>query len=68
MEMQKEKSDVSGVDELRNLVNHFVPEGDVKQKIDDAGEQFSDQIRQRPLVAFGLAAAVGFVIGTLLKR
>lgn len=68
MVIEKEETDVSAAEELRNLVQHFVPEGDFKQQFDNAGEQISDQIRQRPLVAFGIAAAVGFVIGTLLKR
>lgn len=68
MELQKEKSDVSGAEELRNLVQHFVPEGDLKQQLDTASDQITEQIRQRPLVAFGVAAAVGFVLGTILKR
>lgn len=68
MELQKEKLDVSGTDELRNLVQHFVPEGDFKQQLDTASDQVSEQIKQRPLAAFGVAVAVGFVFGILLKR
>ena len=68
MELEKEKSDVSGIEELRNLAQHFVPEGDLKQQLDNAGDQISDQVRRRPLVAFGVAVAAGFVIGTILKR
>jgi len=68
MEDLNEKSQVSGVEELKNLFNHLVTEDELKQRLESAREKLTEDVKSNPLAAVGIAAAVGFLLGAILKR
>jgi ElaB/YqjD/DUF883 family membrane-anchored ribosome-binding protein len=39
-----------------------------RERLEGAGEEIEDRVRQHPYAALGIAAAVGLVIGILLSR
>lgn len=39
-----------------------------RARLEGAGEELEEQVRQHPFAALGIAAAVGLVIGVLLAR
>jgi ElaB/YqjD/DUF883 family membrane-anchored ribosome-binding protein len=39
-----------------------------RERMEDAGEQLDEQVREHPWTAIGIAAGVGMVIGVLLAR
>jgi ElaB/YqjD/DUF883 family membrane-anchored ribosome-binding protein len=39
-----------------------------RERLESAGEELEDRVREHPYAALGIAAAVGLVIGILLSR
>jgi len=39
-----------------------------RERLEGAGEEIEDRVREHPYAALGIAAAVGLVIGILLSR
>jgi ElaB/YqjD/DUF883 family membrane-anchored ribosome-binding protein len=68
MEEFKAQENVSGIKELKNLFNHVITEDELKRQIGEAKTKLKAEIQNKPLAAVGIAVAVGFVLGVLLKR
>ena len=39
-----------------------------RERLEDAGSRLSDQVREHPWAAVGIAAGIGLVLGILLSR
>ncbi len=68
MENFQEKEEVSKVEEIKNLINHFMTEDEFRNQFGKAKEMLKDEVLSKPLAAVGIAVAVGFVLGAILKR
>lgn len=68
MAQTKENPNISGLDELKNLVHHIVPEGEFAKQAEAAKEAVTEKIHEQPLAALGVAFGVGLLLGLLLKR
>ncbi|MCH8557446.1 MAG: hypothetical protein LAT84_06490 [Balneolia bacterium] len=68
MEEFKERPGVSGIDEIKNLFGHIITEDELKNQVGNAKKKLIDEVQKKPLAAVAVAAAVGFVLGSILKR
>lgn len=68
MAQTKENPNISGIEELKNLVHHIVPEGEFSKQAEAAKQAVNETIHQKPLAALGIAFGAGLLLGLLLKK
>ncbi|MCC5933392.1 MAG: hypothetical protein LAT75_11550 [Candidatus Cyclonatronum sp.] len=68
MTQSKDSPNISGLEELKNLVHHIVPEGEFSRQAEAAKQAVNETVHQKPLAALGIAFGAGLLLGLLLKK
>lgn len=68
MEEFKDRPGLSSIDEIKNLFGHIITEEELRNQLGEAKEKLIDEVQKKPLAAVAVAAAIGFVLGSILKR
>ncbi|AXJ00524.1 hypothetical protein CYPRO_1267 [Cyclonatronum proteinivorum] len=65
---QTKETNISGIEELKNLVHHIIPEGEFTQQAETAKIVVKEKVNEQPLAALAIAFGAGLLLGLILKK